>query len=56
MTLADCADKGLDAVEVLHVLCRSAGLPEAADARGVLAALTPGQFTQDLVRRPWTAV
>ncbi len=56
VTLADCADKGLDAVEVLHVLCRSAGLPEAADARGVLAALTPGQLTQDLVRRPWTAV
>lgn len=55
VTLADLGRQGHDAAAVLRLLCRSAGLPGADDARGVLAAVAPGQLANELVTAPWTA-
>ena len=56
VTLADLARSGLTAADVLRLVCRSAGLPEADDARGVLTRLAPGQLDGPLVWTPWLPV
>ncbi|WP_394277472.1 tRNA glutamyl-Q(34) synthetase GluQRS [Luteococcus sp.] len=51
--LSDLQAQGIGPTEVVRRLCRSAGLPEADDAPGVLAALEPGQLDNPLVWQPW---
>ncbi|GAA1396262.1 tRNA glutamyl-Q(34) synthetase GluQRS [Luteococcus peritonei] len=53
VTLADLAAQGMTSGDVLRLLCRSAGLPEADRAEQVLAALRPGQLEAGPVWTPW---
>lgn len=54
VTLSDLAAQGLTPADVVRMLCRSAGLPEADDAPGVLAQLRPADLANPKLWTPWT--
>lgn len=53
VTLADLAGQGINAPQVVRMLCRSVGLAPGDSAPAVLAALGPDDLANPLVWTPW---